>query len=149
MHELTFKLRKGGFSTAVIEEAVAELEDRGLLDDTRLARDAVTGGQRAGRSRARIYADLRRRGIAREDAEVALQDCFDPEEELKTVAGFMRKSLSGSPATVGSEEIDKTARRLFKRGFSASAIAGALEGLHPGEGGCHVPHFLDSDNQLS
>jgi regulatory protein len=124
-----------GFGTEVVESVAAELLDKGLLDDARLARDIVASGQRASKSRSRIYADMRRRGIARDEAEESLQACFDPEREREALAQLMRRSLSCLPGSPREADIEKTAGRLFRRGFSAAAIADVLGDIRQDEGG--------------
>jgi len=114
-----------------------------------LARDIIASGQRAGKSRSRIYADLRRRGITREEAEERLDDGFDLEREREAVSQLMRKNLSSLPDSPSRADIERISGRLFRRGFSSSAIASAIDDLSCAEESSQAPRFLDTDSQLS
>ncbi|MBN2025862.1 MAG: RecX family transcriptional regulator [Actinobacteria bacterium] len=127
-------LREKGFSKEIVDDINTELEDKGLIDDSCLARDIIASGQRANRSRSRIYAELRRRGITREEAEESLDHGFDPERERKAAAELMYRNLSCLPGSANKSDIEKISRRLFRRGFSASAIAGAVEDMQSNDG---------------
>jgi regulatory protein len=122
-------LRNKGFSLQVVEGVVEELEERGLLEDACLARDMVMNGQRANKSRSRIYADLRKRGIDRDIAEESLQSCFDPEKEREAATCLLQKSLYTSSSPPTEADIERAARRLSGRGFSPSAVLNALAGI--------------------
>jgi len=148
-NELGISLRDRGFSAEVVDDVTTELEGKGLLDDARLARDIIASGQRARKSRSRIYAELRRRGIAREETEESLDDGFDPEREREAVAQLMRRSLSCLPGSPSKADIERISSRLFRRGFTASAIAGVIDDMSSDGGDCDVPRFLDTDSQLS
>ena len=143
------KLCEKGFGKEIADDIATELEDKGLIDDLRLARDIVASGQRAGRSRSRIYAELRRRGIAREVVEESLDDGFDPEREREAVARIMHGNLSSLPGSPSKSDIERISRRLFRRGFSASAIADVVDDIQNDGGDCRTPRFLDTDSQLS
>ena len=147
--ELVEGLRRKGFPEEVVVGVAAELEDRGLVDDARLARDIVCGGQMAGKSRLRIYAGMRRRGISREDAEESMRSCFNPEREREAAYRLLRSSLPCPPGSAGKGDIERAARRLSGRGFSASAIADVLGDIQDGGSGGGMPRFLDTDSQLS
>ena len=122
-------MRNKGFSLQVVEEVVEKLEEKGLLEDVCLAQDMVTGGQRANKSRSRIYADLRKRGIDRDIAEESLQSYFDPEKEREAAARLLHKSLYTSSSPPTEADIERAARRLSGRGFSPSAVSNALAGI--------------------
>jgi len=142
-------LREKGFGAEIVDDVIAELQDKGLLDDARLARDIIAGGQRASKSRSRIYADLRRRGIERENAEESLDDVFDPDREREAVARLMRRNLSRLPGSPSRDDIERISGRLFRRGFSASAIAGVIDDVSNGGKDDQTPRFLDTDSRLS
>lgn len=147
--ELVEGLRRKGIPENIVVGVAAELEDRGLLDDSRLARDIVCGGQTAGKSRSRIYSEMRRRGIAREVAEESMRIFFDAEREREEVYRLLLSSLPFPPVSAGKGDIQKAARRLSARGFSASAIADVIGDIQDGGSGAGMLRFLDTDSQLS
>lgn len=132
-------LLEKGFLAEIVDDVTTELEGKGLLDDSRLARDIVASGQRANKSRSRIYADLRRRGIARDEAEESLDDGFDPEMEREAVARIIHRNLTDLLVPPSRADIERISARLFRRGFSASAIASVIDDVARGEGGCQSP----------
>ncbi len=125
--EIVADLAGRGCSTEIVEEVVSELEEKGLIGDAALAQDIVSGGQRAGKSRSRIYAVLRRRGISRETADEALEAHFDLDEECEAATREIRKMLPITSGPPGAEDLERAARRLSSRGFSAPAVARALK----------------------
>jgi regulatory protein len=123
-----------GFPAKTIDSIVSELAERGLIDDRLLARDLVASGQRARKSRSRIYADLRKRGFDREMTEEALATCFDPEMERRAAGETMRKLLHSGSSPPTEDDIERAARRLSSRGFTPSAVAQAIYDMRGGAG---------------
>jgi len=115
-----------GFSSMVIANVLSDLEASGLVCDSRLARDIVLNGQRSNKSRPRIYAELRKRGLEREEADKILEEHYDPDKEREIALYLMRKSLLSLPPPHSVEDIEKAAKRISRRGFSASAVSSAL-----------------------
>ena len=103
--------------------------ERGWLDDEELARSIVHGGQKANKGWPRIYGDLRRRGITRELAEESLRNHFDYRKERESARRLLRDELGASPPLPGDGDMERAVRRMARRGFSPSAIAGAVDDL--------------------
>jgi SOS response regulatory protein OraA/RecX len=123
--------------------------EQGLLDDARLAREVVAAGQRAGRGRSRIYTDLRKRGIEREQAEEILLECFDPEMERQAAVKFVLKQLDNCPHTPTETDMKRFARKASAKGFLSSSIVKALKEAEQEVATYSERGFLDTDNQLS
>jgi SOS response regulatory protein OraA/RecX len=120
-----------GFTPHIVETAVAELSERGWLDDGGLARDTVIQCQRANKGRSRVYAELRKRGIERELAEDSMCEYFDCEKENEAARQLFSKSIAACAYPPTDADIERAARRLSSRGFSPSAVANALhEAVH-------------------
>ncbi len=143
--EMARALGAKGYAEDVVEGVIVELESRRLLDDAALSRDIVREGQRRDRGRARVYADLRRRGIARELCEECLATHFDPSLEEAAALRRLGALLGACGQPRDEEELRKAARKLSARGFSPSAVRGAIAcaengALHDGAG-----TFLDTE----
>jgi SOS response regulatory protein OraA/RecX len=107
--ELEQRLSRSRHAGSVREEAVGALERAGVLDDARLAEDRAELLARRGYGDAAIRADLRRRLIPAEAAEVA-------------VAGLQPELARVGPLVEGQTVSPKLLRRLAGRGFSRDTL---------------------------
>jgi regulatory protein len=82
--ELFRRLRMAGFAEPDIESALGDLGTVGLIDDERFARELAThevGGRLAGRRAA--LASLRKAGVSRDLAELAVEEASGEDEEAR------------------------------------------------------------------
>ena len=134
--ELRRRLIEKGSPTAEVEEVLSRLVDQKLLDDAdyarQFARARITG---AGASRIRILQELRRKGIATDVAERALEELhedegMDPSESIHRVAEKKWRSLQALDELTGR-------RRLYgflaRRGFGPDEIRRAIEKVVAGD----------------
>lgn len=142
--EIVRDLSGKGYEDCVVESVVSGLETRNLLDDVSLSRDIVRECQRNGKSRSRIYAELRRRGIGREQSEESMKSYFDPSLEEKAALRLMRGMIGGHACALDDKELRKAARRLCARGFSISAVSNALDLVRNGAYRNGKEPFLDT-----
>lgn len=130
--ELRRKLMEKDAPRAEVEEVLARLIDQKLLDDAdfarQFARSKITG---AGASRLRVLQELRRKGVASEVAQRALDELgeeegIDASDSIHRVAEKKWKTLA---------RLDDFTRRrrlyafLARRGFNPDEIRGALNAL--------------------
>lgn len=130
--ELRRKLLQKGAAAAEADEAIARLHDQKLIDDAdfarQFARNKVLG---AGASRRRIVQELRRKGVAGDVADEAVQglaelEGVDPSATIHRVAKKKWTSLA---------KLDELTRRrrvyafLARRGFDSDEIRDALAAL--------------------
>lgn len=130
--ELRRKLIQKGAPTGEIDEVLARLVDQKLLDDAdfarQFARGKITG---SGTSRIRILQELRRKGIANDVAQRALEELgedegIDPATSVHRVADKKWRALAALD--------DLTRRRrlyafLARRGFNPDEIRSAMNAL--------------------
>jgi regulatory protein len=133
VQELRLKLLQRGFEPGHVEPALAWLGQRGLLDDTAFARAWVQ--RRADRHPEGppvLAAGLRRRGVSREIAELAVADLCGREGERAlaeaALAGLLRRRGPGA----GEDAIRKA---LQRRGFRSSVIIELLRERRAGASG--------------
>ena len=82
-HEVRQKLHQRGVADGVVAQVMARLHARGVLDDAAYAHAYLTTRLATrGHGPRRLRHDLRRRGICREDIEVALQQGLTAEDVL-------------------------------------------------------------------
>ena len=126
--ELAARLARAGYEEDEIAGALARLARVGYLDDEALAAaEAERLRERKGLGRARIAADLSRRGAPRSIAsEVASES---PEEELARA----RAEAERWSATSRKPQPAALARFLERKGFSPRTIVAVLEDFGDGE----------------
>jgi regulatory protein len=125
--EVRRRLAKAQYEEDVIEEVIADLIRAELLDDTRFSAAWVESRSRAKRlGRARLAAELRQKGVPREEVEQALGD-LAPESELASATELARKRLPEGEAAWNSPAERAAARRklsayLQRRGYKWEII---------------------------
>jgi regulatory protein len=132
-HALALKLRRAGFGTAPVTQALQRLEELGYLDDIGFARLWVRGRvERGGDGRARVLAGLLSRGVSQQDTQAAVAAEYPPEREVeicRELAGRLAQRLpSGDRGGV------RLARQLARRGFPDHLVLQALQDLRLADG---------------
>ena len=119
--EVRRRLLKGGFDEETIEAVLADLEHTNLLDDAQFSKDWVESrSRRKGLGRVRLAAELRRKGVSKEQTEEAVGE-IDEEAELAAALEIARKRLRPE------ESADPAAKRrlaafLQRRGYKWEII---------------------------
>src|SRR5437868_15077394 len=130
--EMRNGLRRKGEPADQIEEAITRLIELKLLDDVAFARQfarmKILG---SGASRIRIAQELRRKGVARELADRAVEDLKE-EEGVDTAATIHRVAEKKWKALSKLDHFTRR-RRLYgflaRRGFSPDEIRVAMDAL--------------------
>lgn len=121
--QLEDKLRQGEYPQECIEEAIAYVESYGYIDDRRYAGDYIEYHIQT-KSRARIEADLMRKGIAKGIIREAFEELEDlgvvQDESAMIQALLTQKKYRADTAT--RQEQQKMYGFLYRRGFSPEAI---------------------------
>jgi regulatory protein len=128
--ELELKLARRAHEPEEIAGALARLVELGYLDDAAFARAVVRS--RASRRGARaIAAELRAKGVSREDAEAALTE-IDESAQRASALALARRVLRPAATAVDQK---KAAAALVRRGFDfevarsvVSEIVGGRQG---------------------
>lgn len=112
------------FTGEVVEKVVAELKNKGYLNDRQFTRDYIDFRLR-GKPYGPLWlrASLLRLGVEREIIEEELQTVFKGDKETELAQLFLAQIKS----TVNSRE--KAFRRLRSRGFSVSTAQKVLENI--------------------
>lgn len=127
--ELRDRLRRKEFPEEIIEGCLQELDRLKLLDDRTFAemytRDRL---RQTPKGRSGLIADLRKKGIDREQAESAVEDCLE-QAEMSEVD--LAREASKKFRWKSGEETFKAKRRMYaflgRRGFSSDAIRSVLD----------------------
>jgi regulatory protein len=115
--EIERKLAAKGVSAEVAAGAVEEAIRLGYLDDTELAGQLARGFLARGYGRRRAAEALRRRALAAEVAEPALDDAYGEADEAALASAAL-----GPRTVVDDRDRRRAAAFLIRRGFS-SAVA--------------------------
>lgn len=125
--ELEAKLVQRGYPKSEIEETLARLESRGYLDDRAAARGFVESRSGRGEGRARLRAELLKRGATEEAADAALAELM-PEDDLPAA-----RDAAERWQRAGGRDSRALARHLERKGFSRRAIVAVLNERPDGE----------------
>ena len=125
VRQLRERLLDRGHPSEQVEDAIARLLERGLLDDRRVAAAYVrTAIAIKGRGPLRIQRELERLGIAR---DLAAEATAASEQDARTaIDRALQRKLRGAPLPAAREERARLYRYLLRQGFSSPAIAAAL-----------------------
>lgn len=121
--QLEDKLRQNDYPQECIEEAVAYVESYGYIDDRRYTRDFIEYNIQT-KSRARIEADLMRKGIAKDlirEAFDELENMGVEQDESAMIRDLLQKKKY-CPDTATKQEQQKMYGFLYRKGFSPEAI---------------------------
>jgi regulatory protein len=133
-HELRDRLQRRGYTAAIIDEVLRQLESAGYLDDRRLALDwARYRVQAKPLGRRRLAWELRRRGIPSESVEEVLREVYSEFDEQALADQAARKRLGSKELSRSPRERQRHARYLLSLGFEADTVAAALAALFSGD----------------
>jgi SOS response regulatory protein OraA/RecX len=110
------RLRRRRPGSGAAEEAVATLEEAGLLDDARLAHTRAQGLAARGWGDAAVAARLGQEGLPAEDVRAAVAELLPEEERARAVAG-------------SAPDRRRAWALLARRGFSPESAEAALGAL--------------------
>jgi regulatory protein len=126
-HDVRRKLADDGYAASVTELVVADLVDRGLIDDERFAETLVrTLAQGRGYGRSRVARELSRRGVDEQASAGALEESCPVDDEPARAVEQARKILRAHR----SLDTPRLAARLTRRGYAPGvALSAAREAI--------------------
>ncbi len=130
--ELERRLLQKGYSEEAVTQVITQLERIDLVNDERYATSWVAS-RVAGRpmGRTRMTWELRRKGVAPEQVEEALEQ-IDEEKEYEMALSLVEKKLGGKSVS-DQETRRKIAGFLQRRGFGWDVVSRALNRFVPEE----------------
>ena len=126
--ELMVKLERQGFKREAIENALEELQMKGLQSDARFAESYMQSRMARGFGPRRIAAELRERGVDSEGAETALWSGNADWTEVAREA-WRKKFRQGAGRSTA--ERARQIRYLEYRGFTHEQIRAVLDRSDP------------------
>ncbi|MBQ4232784.1 MAG: RecX family transcriptional regulator, partial [Lachnospiraceae bacterium] len=117
------KLKEGGYSSDIIDIAIAYINDYGYLDDARMAASHIRFYQDS-RSRMRLKQDLMAKGINSDVIDRVLEEEYTADEQALISKLLIKKGYD--PDVSDYQAKAKMYRFLASKGFSSDAISKAL-----------------------
>ena len=114
--ELERRLARAGYELDEVAAAIADLEEVGLVDDERFARELAEAKRRRGMGRRAGLAALRAKGVDREIAEQAVGE-VNPEDEAARAYELARARLERLRSVPPDVAYRRTVGFLVRRGF--------------------------------
>lgn len=124
---LRSKLREKGYVTEQIDEAIAKLTERKLLDDRRFAEGFVrTRVESHPRGRTALVRDLVTRGVSGSVANQAVNEQLSAEQELDLAKDLIRRKSRQYDSLEPETRRRRLVALLARRGFRPDTIHQAL-----------------------
>jgi len=128
-HELRARLIRAGYEPEEIDAALADLEDVGLVDDERFAREVAEHQRRRGMGRRAGLAALRGKGVDRDLAERTVDE-VQPEDDadiaFELASARLERLRSLSPDVVHRRLLGYLIRRGYEPVIARSAVRRAI-----------------------
>jgi len=130
VEEVRRRLHRKGYPASEIDETVGDLVARGYLNDPLLAYNVATSlAVRRLFGKARIAAELRRRGVAGDIIAEALERAFAEVDEDELALKAAGRHATPVPGPGGESARGRIARALLRRGFSGGTVSRTLRRL--------------------
>jgi regulatory protein len=116
--QLKFKLSQAMYPREIIRDVLADLTERGYLDDEKYAEGWIAAQiKRKPQGRRLLFAGLARKGVNRREAERLIASAYPPEREEEQCEQFMKKL-----ACRRGWEADNLLPAVARRGFDIALI---------------------------
>ena len=122
--ELTRKLKKRRIKPAIVEQVLTECKRLNYIDDENTARFYLNELKLKGYGRRYVRNAMRKKGLAAETIEIALEEGYSGSEEKEIALKMLAKKKSTFTREKDSyKRKGKIYRYLYTRGFSPDTIA--------------------------
>jgi len=121
------RLARKGHGEDAIDQAVTRLRAEHAIDDARVAAAiARTETSTKRRGKLRVRMQIERAGIARETANVAVDEVFDAIDDDQLIEASLAKRLLGRETIADDREFERLYRYLAAQGFEGDHIMKVL-----------------------
>jgi regulatory protein len=125
--QLRDRLRRKGFPDDVIDQAFADLQSTGALDDTRAARARARHDLVVRRhGRARVMRQVQAMGVDADTARDAVSAAFDDVDEAQLIEEALSRRLRNAPFPSDPQAVRRLHGWLLRRGFDGDKVTQVL-----------------------
>lgn len=123
--QLRTKLKQGGYTEDIIEEAVNYVSSFGYINDEAYVRRFIES-RKDKKSKKEIYAALCQKGIEKKQIEAAMEECYGSEDSREAISRLLiKKKYSPDTATAGEKR--QILGYLMRKGFSYDDIRQVIQ----------------------
>lgn len=123
--QLRIKLKQGLYPEDIVEQAIAYVKSFGYIGDASYARRYITSRQKS-KSKKEIYAELCRKGVARDEIDAAMEECYEDIDETAAIKEILRKKRFDIQKATDLEK-QKLYGYLARKGFSYDGIRQVIQ----------------------
>ena len=126
--EIREKLTQKGYDENITEDEIAFLKDYGFINDLRYAQRFVSDAINLKKwGKARIRAELLRKGVDREIIDNAVEDAFMDFDDDRLLKEMQRRFKNSDLSNI--KERTRIFNFYMRRGFSPDEIKGAMNSM--------------------
>jgi regulatory protein len=126
--EIREKLTQKGYDENITEDEIAFLKDYGFINDLRYAQRFVSDAINLKKwGKARIRAELLRKGVDREIIDNAVEDAFMDIDDDRLLKEMQRRFKNSDLSNI--KERTRIFNFYMRRGFSPDEIKGAMNSM--------------------
>lgn len=126
--EIREKLTQKGYDENITEDEIAFLKDYGFINDLRYAQRFVSDAINLKKwGKARIRAELLRKGVDREIIDNAVEDAFIDVDDDRLLKEMQRRFKNSDLSNI--KERTRIFNFYMRRGFSPDEIKGAMNSM--------------------
>ena len=123
--QLRTKLKQGLYPEDIVEQAIAYVKSFGYIGDASYAKRYITSRQKS-KSKKEIYAELCRKGVARDEIDAAMEECYEDIDETAAIKEILRKKRFDIQKATDLEK-EKLYGYLARKGFSYDGIRQVIQ----------------------
>lgn len=123
--QLRTKLKQGLYTEDIIEQTIEYVKSFGYIGDASYARRYIES-RRQMKSKKEIYAELCKKGVARDEIDNAMEECYEDLDETMAIQELLRKKRF-EPKNATDTEKQKMYGYLARKGFSYDKIRQVIQ----------------------
>lgn len=123
--QLRTKLKRGGYPDDIVKEVIAYVKSFGYINDASYARSFIDS-RKDKKSKREIYAALAEKGIARDEIDEAMEECYGHEDARHAIMTLLAKKHY-DPETADHVQTRKILGYLTRKGFRYEDIRQVIQ----------------------
>ena len=123
--QLRTKLKQGFYTEDIIEQTIEYVKSFGYIGDASYARRYIQSRQK-NKSKKEIYVELCKKGVAKEEIDSAMEECYENQGEEEAIRTLLRKKKY-NPEQASEVETQKIYGYLARKGFSYDQIRQVIQ----------------------